>query len=131
DFTIDPWGNLTNRAPHSGKTLYELLNAPALATNQLNGFGYDAAGNMTSNGTQTYTFDAENHMTKFVGGSTNNYSYDGDGQRVKKTSPVSLYWYGATGDVLDETNSSGALTSEYIFFNGKRVARRDADNSQH
>ncbi len=129
DFTIDAWGNLTNRALHAGKTIYEPLAAPALANNQLVGFGYDAAGNMTSNGTSAYTYDAENRMTKFVGGSTNNYSYDGDGQRVKKTGPVSLYWYGATGAVLDETGSTGTLTSEYIFFNGKRVARRDADNS--
>jgi RHS repeat-associated protein len=56
--------------------------------------------------------------------------YDGDGQRVKKTIPaVSLYWYGATGNVLDETSGNGTLVSEYIFFNGKRVARRDVDNS--
>jgi RHS repeat-associated protein len=129
DFTIDAWGNLTNRAPHAGKTSYEPLSQAALANNQLTGFGYDAAGNMTNNGTPTYTYDVENHMTKFVGGSTNNYSYDGDGQRVKKTGPVSLYWYGAIGEVLDETSSTGALTSEYIFFNGRRVARRDADNS--
>jgi RHS repeat-associated protein len=31
--------------------------------------------------------------------------------------------------VLDETSGNGTLVSEYIFFNGKRVARRDADNS--
>jgi RHS repeat-associated protein len=131
DFTIDAWGNLTNRALHSGKNTYESLNAPALPNNQLSGFGYDAGGNMTSNGGAAYTYDAEDHLTKFVGGSTNNYSYDGDGQRVEKTGPVGLYWYGATGDVLEETGSTGALTSEYIFFNGKRVARRDADNSVH
>jgi RHS repeat-associated protein len=129
DFTIDAWGNLTNRALHSNKNTFEPLSQAALGNNQLTGFGYDAAGNMTTNGSQTYTYDVENHMTKFVGVSTNNYSYDGDGRRVKKTGPVALYWYGATGSVLDETGSAGALTSEYIFFNGKRVARRDADNS--
>jgi RHS repeat-associated protein len=42
---------------------------------------------------------------------------------------MALYWYGATGSVLDETSSNGTLVSEYIFFNGKRVARRDADNT--
>src|SRR5438094_4945378 len=51
DFTIDAWGNLTNRSLHANKTTYEPLNAPALTTNQLVGFGYDAAGNMTSYGT--------------------------------------------------------------------------------
>jgi RHS repeat-associated protein len=69
-------------------------------------------------------------LTKFIGGTTDIYIYDGDGQRVKKNaSGVTLYWYGATGNVLDETSSTGTLVSEYIFFNGKRVARRDADNS--
>jgi RHS repeat-associated protein len=130
DFTIDAWANLTNRALHPGKTTYESLNAPALPNNRLSGFGYDAAGNLTANGTTGYNYDAENRMTKFVGDTTDIYVYDGDGARVKKNAAsVTLYWYGAGGDVLDETSSTGALTSEYIFFNGKRVARRDADNS--
>src|SRR5262249_10230968 len=54
-FTIDAWGNLTNKAGIAGKTNTELLNAPANLQNQLIGFGYDAAGNMTSNGNATYT----------------------------------------------------------------------------
>jgi RHS repeat-associated protein len=129
-FTIDAWGNLTNRAAYLGKTQYEPLDTPALATNQLTGFGYDAAGNLTANGTTGYNYDSENRMTKFVGDTTDIYLYDGDGQRVKKNaSAVTLYWFGATDNVLDETNSSGALNSEYIFFNGQRIARRDADNS--
>jgi RHS repeat-associated protein len=128
-FTIDAWGNLTNRGPVAGKTTYEPLSAPATNQNQLTGFGYDAAGNMTSNGSATYTYDMESRL-KTTAGAT--YIYDGDGQRVKKAIPgVTLYWYGATGNVLDETNGSGTLVSEYIFFNGKRVARRDADNSVH
>src|SRR5882672_9033312 len=69
DFTIDAWGNLTNRALHTGKAIYEPLNAPALASNELVGFGYDAAGNMTSNGTDAYTYDSENRVSKFVGAS--------------------------------------------------------------
>src|SRR6266542_1978575 len=76
DFTIDAWGNLTNRSLHPGKTSYEPLNAPALTNNRLTGFGYDAAGNMTSNGSATYTYDAENRLTSTAGYT---YSKDGDG----------------------------------------------------
>src|SRR5258708_4179941 len=47
---IDAWGNLTNRSGVTGKTSYEPLSAAALVNNRLSGFGYDAAGNMTSNG---------------------------------------------------------------------------------
>src|SRR5208337_4054009 len=35
----------------------------------------------------------------------------------------------AAGGVLEETGSTGTLVSDYIFFNGKRVARLDADKS--
>ena len=54
-----------------------------------------------------------------------NYIYDGLGNRVEKANGT-LYWYGPGGEVLDETNLTGSLTSEYVFFAGKRVARRDA-----
>ena len=36
---------------------------------------------MTSNGTATYTYDAENRLTLTAGWV---YTYDGDGKRVKK-----------------------------------------------
>jgi hypothetical protein len=67
-FTTDPWGNLTNVGPHLSKTNHENLNAaPANAKNQLTGFGYDAAGNLTSNGSATYTYDIENRLTATAG----------------------------------------------------------------
>jgi YD repeat-containing protein len=44
------------------------------------GFNYDAAGNLTADGTGTgshnYTYDAENHITQVDGGSTATYTYD-------------------------------------------------------
>jgi RHS repeat-associated protein len=127
-FTIDAWGNLTNKAAIAGKTNTELLNAaPATVTNRLNGFSYDAAGNTTSNGSATYTYDAENRLITTAGVT---YTYDGDGARVKKSSGT-LYWRGMGSDALMETDLAGTLQHEYIFFNGKRVARRDADNSVH
>jgi RHS repeat-associated protein len=124
DFVIDPWGNLTNRNPHAGKTSYEPLNASPATNNKLTGFGYDAAGNLTQNGTATYTYDAENRLVT-AGGVT--YTYDGDGARVKKSSGT-LYW--GSGP-LAESDLSGTSTSwkEYVFFGGNRIARRDASNS--
>lgn len=130
-FTIDPWGNLTNRGAVPGKTYTEPLTASALVNNQLTGFGYDAAGNMTSNNGANYTYNQEGQMTKFITTDTDIYIYDGDGRRVKKnTGAVSLYWYDTSGNVLDETAGNN-LTSEYIYFGGKRIARRDANNSVH
>src|SRR5258708_27128485 len=49
-FTIDPWGNLTNKPQVTVKTNTEPLNAaPASIKNQLNGFCHDAAGNLGLN----------------------------------------------------------------------------------
>jgi len=36
-----------------------------------------------------------------------------------------LYWGGGAGGALAESDLSGTLTSEYMFFDGKRIARRD------
>jgi len=61
-------------------------------------------------------------------GSLVNWSYDGLRRRVQKSNGK-LYWYGTGSDPLDETDASGNLTGEYIFFGGARVARRDYQNN--
>lgn len=118
-FTIDAWGNLTNRT--TTKCSAESLSVVALPNNQLSGFGYDAAGNMTSNGSATYTYDAENRL-QVTGGVT--YTYDGDGNRVIKSNGTE-YW--GEGPLL-ESSSSGVFTFEYIFAAGRRIARRNTSS---
>jgi len=115
-FTIDPWGNLTNLTVT--KCSAESLNVVALNNNRLSGFGYDAAGNMNSNGGATYTYDAEGRLATTAGVT---YTYNGDGERVKKSNGT-LYW--GTGPML-ESDLSGNFQREFIFAGGKRVARRD------
>ncbi len=139
-FTIDAWGNLTNRAEIAGKSTYEPLSTSAGTNNQLSGFGYDPAGNMTSNGSASYAYDDENRLIATAGIS---YIYDGDGQRVEKCTEGSapgtcasgatgtLYWRGSAGAPLTETDLSGNAKSEYIFFNGQRVARSDSAGAIH
>jgi RHS repeat-associated protein len=55
------------------------------------------------------------------------YSYDGDGNRVKKSSGSAglIYWRDKDGNALNESDLTGTMQSEYIFFNGKRIARKD------
>ena len=57
------------------------------------------------------------------------YTYDGDGNRVRKSNGTlaangTLYWYMTPG-VVAESDLAGALKSEYVFFDGERVARKD------
>ena len=130
-YTIDPWANLTNIAPYTGKTNSETLNcASANTSNQLNTcFGYDSAGNLTQNG--QYTYDAENRLVSTSGW---NYAYDGDGERVEKSngSTGTLYWRNLGGEILDESDLSGNAQEEYVYFSGQKFARRDiSTNAVH
>src|SRR6185312_788859 len=77
-----------------------------------------------------YVYDPENRIQTTAG---TTYTYDSDGNRVKKSSGSTgtLYWYGLPG-IMAESDLSGILKSEYIFVNGKRAARIDlANNSVH
>ncbi len=132
-YTYDAWGNLL------GKTITkcgaENLSVTADAHNWLhispNDYQYDAAGNMTYDATSNlnYSFDQENRITGAAGYT---YTYDGDGNRVRKSNGNlaangTLYWYMSPG-VVAETDLAGTSKSEYIFFDGDRVARRDGVN---
>jgi len=133
NYGYDAWGNLlygTFTGP-SGCGQPMPLNVSATTSNQIPGYCYDVAGNLLDQGTcpttgsHTYSYNAENQMVSAAGVS---YLYDGDGKRVQKSNGK-LYWYGMGSDPLDETDASGNLLEEYIFFNGKRIARRDSSNT--
>src|SRR5487761_257220 len=83
------------------------------------GYSYDAAGDMTSDGSYTYTYDAENRITSANGVT---YTYDGNDLRVEKSSGT-LYWRSVSGNAMAESDLGGNITSEYIFFAGRRIAR--------
>ena len=77
------------------------------------------SGNTLNDGVVTnYVWDGESQL-KSAAGVT--YSYGGQGRRAAKVGSK-FYWYGSGGEILAETNASGATTNEYIFFGGKRIA---------
>jgi RHS repeat-associated protein len=92
----------------------------SLNNNRITGFSYDAPGNTVSDGINSYVYNAENQIVSAAGVA---YTYDGGGDRVKKSSGR-LYWSGALG-IMAESDLSGNLAAEYMFFAGARVARRD------
>src|SRR5262249_21744916 len=85
---------------------------------------YDAAGNLTNDGSHTYTYDSENRLVSVDGGATASYAYDQQNRRIKKVvgSSVTQYvWQG--GQVMAEYNgSTGALQVEYIYSGGRMIA---------
>lgn len=122
---MDAWSNLTNIAGVStmpGCSSETLNAAPATSKNQLTGFTYDAAGDLTSDSIgNTPTYDGEGRIVTDAGVT---YSYDADGTRVKKSSGT-VYWPDTNGNVLAESDLSGNINAEYMFFDGKRIARID------
>ncbi len=127
-FGYDIWANLLSATVTQGSA--PMLSQTADGNNRIVGFCYDAVGNLLAQSappcpSPTYAYNAESQMTSTAGVT---YSYDGDGKRVKKSSGK-LYWYGMGSDPLDETDASGNITNEYIFFGGKRIAKRDASGN--
>jgi YD repeat-containing protein len=95
------------------------LQAPGLYTsnNQLPSTmaSYDAAGNQTSYGGNTVTYDAENRQILVAGSGVNeSYLYDGDGKRVGKlngATSTTVFVYDAMGRMAAEYSTAGDSTS--------------------
>jgi RHS repeat-associated protein len=101
-YGLDPVGNRTSATSISGL-------APISGTfdldDELSSEGYsDRNGNVTSAvtaaGSKTFTYDSENHLISM--GGTVSMLYDGDGNRVKKTTSS-----GATMYLVDDLNPTG------------------------
>ncbi len=75
---------------------------------------FDANGNLTNDGTNTYTWDARNRLTAISGGVTASFAYDGLGRRKSKTigGTTTGFWYDGN-DILAELNG-GTPTVTYI-----------------
>jgi RHS repeat-associated protein len=123
-YVIDAWGNMTAINSYQGKAHESLSCGPANTQNRLNTcYSYDSAGNLTQNGSSAYTYDGEGRLSGTAGWT---YVYDGDGKRVKKAGSYgTLYWPDTAGHTLGESDLSGNPQSDYVFFNGTRIARFD------
>jgi RHS repeat-associated protein len=129
-YGYDAWGNLLNKTVTKCGAENLVATVSAANNNQLGGsYHYDSAGNMTvdpTDGITLLTYDQENRLT---GANGSTYTYDADGNRVIKSSSTTgtLYW-AMTPGIVAESDLSGNTTSEYVFFDGERVARRDGVN---
>ncbi len=84
------------------------------ANNQLTTWGtanlfYDPNGNMTSDGTHSYMWDARNRLTQIDSGNTASFSYDPFGRRTSKTVLSTQ-----TGFVYDSANPVQELSGTTV-----------------
>lgn len=135
----DPYGNRLKQTLVSGPG-YPGSVMVAASTNQItciNGTNpncsggvvptYDANGNMTYEGTNTMVYDAENRAVSATNQSASgNYTYDGNGLRVKKVSGGTTTVYIFSGSkVIAEYNNGAAPSSptkEYVYAGSQLVA---------
>lgn len=119
-YTYDRYGNRLIPDGNGGWT------ATFDSNNHINGGSYDAVGNLLSDGTYGYTYDAENRLISVSSGGTTTatYLYDASGRRVRATrSGTSVdFLYDLQGRAIVELNSSGAETRTEIYAAGSHLA---------
>ena len=110
--------------------------------NRMDGYAYDAAGNLLNDGTNFYTYDAENRIIEVQQGSASGavlatYEYDADGQRVHRTgvttdtcdsAGVRDYIYDLAGHWILEVNNGGTYCKGEIYAAGRHLVS-DADGN--
>jgi RHS repeat-associated protein len=123
-WTYDRYGNRTNQTVTAG-TAYSNSVAINAATNRITdpGYSYDANGNLTNDGVNTITDDAENRMVSSAGilGS-GTYSYRASGLRAVKVSggTTTVYLFDGNHDIAEYSN--GALANEYVYLGDRLLA---------
>ncbi|MGE3622548.1 MAG: RHS repeat-associated core domain-containing protein [Bdellovibrionales bacterium] len=125
-YTYDANGNRTKLTTPTATTNYAI----AAASNRLTGLtggatqtlGYDTAGNLTTDGTRTYTYDARGRMISAkVGSVTTNYAVNALGQRIGKyggsvtSSAPNNFVYDEAGHMLGEYSATGAIITEFVW----------------
>jgi RHS repeat-associated protein len=94
--------------------------------NNMDGYTYDADGNLLSDGTTTYTYDAENRVISATNSSsgTSTYVYNADGQRVRKTvaGVITDFLYDLNGNQVAAVNGSGTWIRGEVYAAGRHFA---------
>ncbi len=135
-YGYDTWGNMTTRFGWGGWDAGYVNWTPSYNNNRMTtnpatsaSMQYDASGNLTNDGYQSYTYDATWQQT-FASGMALSQGYDGDGLRVKKTdNGVTTYYLRSSvlgGQVVAELNASGGWTRGYVYLGGQMLAIQSA-----
>ena len=130
NWTYDSWGNRTGQTttPTTGGSCPNFNATFSQNTNRMDSYSYDAAGNLLNDGTHSYTYDAENHITKVNGGATASYIYDADGRRVEKTTNqgTTEKIYDLSGNVIADWQATGQMQGGwsvgYLYLAGRLAA---------
>lgn len=115
-YTYDPVGNRT-QVINGGTTSYSPNNLNQYTVVGTTNLSYDPNGNLTNDGTRTYTYDSESRLLSASGAfGSASYTYDPLGRRLTKTVNGLTTRFLYDGDqILAEADTSGTLTATYLF----------------
>jgi YD repeat-containing protein len=145
-FAYDRWGNRTGMwdavsggAQIQSITLEQSGGAPTnritsvTAGNTTTNYLYDAAGNVTNDGSHAYQYDAENRIVNVDSGATAQYAYNQSNQRYKKVTggaTTHCIWQGS--HVIAEHNgSTGAVIVDNVYRGSRMIATVSGGTSQY
>ncbi|HEY8035568.1 MAG TPA: RHS repeat-associated core domain-containing protein [Methylobacter sp.] len=133
-YSYDLSGNRTEKIKDNA-TLYSYSYSTDANSNRLQSqsgaqtvsYSYDPAGNLTSDGTFNYSYNAAGRRittTNTTTGQTTNYGYDPLGQRISKTNSgnITQFFYDEQGHLTGEYNATGQLIQEIIWLGDLPVA---------
>jgi RHS repeat-associated protein len=145
-FVYDRWGNRTGvwDATSGGNQIQSitLQQSGGVPTNQIvsvtagkstQNYVYDANGNVTTDGSHSYGYDAENRLVTVDGGASGQYSYDHKNRRVKKIAGGATTHYVWEGSqvIAEHNGANGGVITDYIYLAGKVIARISSGNTQY
>ena len=123
-YTFDVFGNRTYIEGWGGIGRVETT---TYTNNRRNGFSYDAAGNVTNDLGQTFTYDATGQQAAAsYGGYSLQQNYDGDRLRLKKVENGTTTYYLRSsvlgGQIVAELNGAGTWMRGYVFLGEQLLA---------
>jgi RHS repeat-associated protein len=129
EYAYDLSGNRTSKVQNSNTETHTIdpgsnrLQGTSGSENQA--YSYDAAGNLTGDGTFIYTYNAEGRrLSATATGQAISYGYNALGQRVSKTvnGVTTRYVYDEQGHLTGEYDASGQLIQEIVWFGNLPIA---------
>jgi len=147
-YSYDPFNRLVGTNQNSGQFIYSYVydrygnrwqqngfyHPPNLSftgnNNRIDGYSYDAAGNLLNDGTHSYFYDAENRIVQ-VDGTLGNcstatacYIYNAEGQRIRKTTGSTSvdFLYDLAGHEIAQVSSAGVWQRGEVYAGGRHLA---------